>query len=131
MNDTTLERTLLDLEERMWEANRNGDAGYFQAHLADDAIAVASFGVFDKGQAVVQAAENRVPFTRTRLEGARVLQLGEAGALVTYRAFIAAVRDGAPFSFSIYATSAWRRVGDGWEAVLHQWTPVEKTDTGA
>ena len=104
------------LEDAMAQANIKGDGEYYRTHLADEALAVASFGVFDKATIVQQVSENRNPFTAMRLEDMRVLPLGDVSALVTYKMHIEAARDGQPFTFSVYATTVWRRDGEQWLA---------------
>lgn len=110
----------------MWEANRRGDGEFYRAHLADEAVAVSSYGVLDREAIVREIAENRIPFTSTRLEHPQVILLTDRSALVTYKAHIEAVREGQPFAFSVYATTVWKRVGRDWLAVLHQQTPVQQ-----
>jgi uncharacterized protein (TIGR02246 family) len=118
--------TILRLEDEIWAANRRGDGSYYQRYLTDDATAIATFGVFDKAAIVEQVAQNVVPYTSTRLSGQQVMLLGEDSALITYRADIEALQEGKPFSFSVYATSVWRRDRDGWRVRLHQQTPIQQ-----
>jgi hypothetical protein len=45
---TGIEATLLDLENRRWEANRNAHANFYRGYITDDALVVSRFGVFDR-----------------------------------------------------------------------------------
>ncbi|HWO71934.1 MAG TPA: nuclear transport factor 2 family protein [Dehalococcoidia bacterium] len=116
---------LLRLEEEMWAANRGGHADVFRRMVADDGIAVAAFGVFDKDAVVAQVAENRIPFRRTTMEDVRVISGGPGCGIVSYRAEIDAEGEGRPLHLSVYATTVWRQHGEGWLAVLHQLTPIQ------
>jgi hypothetical protein len=115
---------ILRLEEEMAAANCNGNGEFYSSHLADDAIAVAAFGVFGKDAIVRQVSENRIPFTRFEISDAKVTAVGKDGAVISYRGDIEALRDSQPLRFAVYATSVWRRDGEQWLAVLHQQTPI-------
>jgi Domain of unknown function (DUF4440) len=127
MTNNETEALVLTLEERMWEANRKGDGEFNRECLADEAVVVSLYGVLGKEAIVHQVAENRVPFTSTRLDHPRVVLLTDRSALVTYNVHIEAVRNGQPFAFSVYATSAWKRVGERCLGVLHHQTPVQQS----
>lgn len=45
--------TVFTLEERMREANRNGDGEFYRAYFAEEAVAVSPDGVLGK-EAIVQ-----------------------------------------------------------------------------
>jgi Domain of unknown function (DUF4440) len=51
---TGIEATLLDLENRQWEANRNADGNFYRGYLTDDALVVSRFGVLDREQILQQ-----------------------------------------------------------------------------
>ena len=119
---------LLDLEERQWKANREADADFYRQYCADDFVIVSRFGVLTKADVLAQFEKGNVnPFLRTDMEDPRVLAIGDDSALLTYKETIEASIDaegGKTRTFSIYATTVYRRSGDGWRFVLHQQTPV-------
>jgi len=119
---------LLDLEERQWKANREADADFYRQYCAHDFVIVSRFGVLTKADVLAQFEKGNVnPFLRTDMEDPRVLAIGDDSALLTYKETIEASIDaegGKTRTFSIYATTVYRRSGDGWRFVLHQQTPV-------
>jgi hypothetical protein len=58
MTDDTAE--LLALEERAWEANRNGDADWYEERLTGDAIVVSRWGVAERDAILEGFAANRI-----------------------------------------------------------------------
>ena len=119
---------LLDLEERQWKANREADAEFYREYCADDFVIVSRFGVLTKPQVLAQFEKGNVnPFLRTDMEDPRLLAIGDDSALLTYKETIEASIDaegGKTRTFSIYATTIYRRSGDGWRFVFHQQTPL-------
>jgi hypothetical protein len=123
-----VEKELLDLEERQWRANREADAEFYRRYCADNFVIVSRFGVLTKDQVLAQFAKGNVnPFLRTEMEEPRVLTIGQDSALVTYKETIEASIDaegGKTRTFSIYASTVYRRTADGWRFVFHQQTPL-------
>jgi hypothetical protein len=123
-----VEKELLDLEERQWKANREADAEFYRRYCADDFIIVSRFGLLTKAQVLAQFEKGNInPFLRTDMEDHRVLPIGQDSALLTYKETIEASIDaegGKTTTFSIYATTVYRRTGDGWRFVFHQQTPL-------
>ena len=119
---------LLDLEERQWKANREADAEFYRQYCADDFVIVSRFGLLTKAQVLAQFEKGNVnPFLRTEMEDPRVVAIGDDSALLTYKETIEASIDaegGKTRTFSIYATTVYRRSGDGWRFVFHQQTPL-------
>jgi uncharacterized protein (TIGR02246 family) len=119
----TLEQTILDLEEDMWRANREGDGGFYARCLTDDALLISRFGVAGKDEIVAGITANRNPFVRSEIHEPRVLALGEAAALITYRATYTALIGGAEQDFAALATSVYVLVDGHWRSKFHQQTP--------
>ena len=126
MNDVKEE--LLELEERQWKANREADADFYRQYCADDFIIVSRFGVLTRAQVLAQFEKGNVnPFLRTDMADPRVLVFDDNAALLTYKETIEASIDaegGKTTTFSIYATTVYRRSADGWRFVFHQQTPL-------
>jgi hypothetical protein len=102
----TVTETLLELEERMWRTNRNGDGAFFAELLREDALVVSKYGVMTKAQ------------------GIPVIQLDENNALVTYRVDVTAVVQGKEVELPSYATSVYIRELAQWRGVFHQQTAL-------
>ena len=123
-----VEKELLDLEERQWKANREADAEFYRRYCADDFIIVSRFGQLTKAQVLTQFEKGNInPFLRTDMEDPMVLVTGQDSALLTYKETIEASIDaegGKTRTFSIYATTVYRRTSDGWRFVFHQQTPL-------
>src|SRR6266705_2358670 len=81
-----LRQDLLDLERRGWDAlcSVNG-ARFYDDLMTDDALMVFPGTVMTKRESVAAIAAER-PWTDYRIEDARVLPVGDRGAIVKYRA---------------------------------------------
>ena len=111
---------LIELEERMWRANREGDDSFYADMLRDDALVVSRYGVMGKDQIVPGIQANRNPYLSSDLSGFRVVELDEHSALVTYKADVVAEAG----TFSVYATSVYVRDGDSWRSAFHQQSAI-------
>ncbi|MDX6250420.1 MAG: hypothetical protein QOF10_3780 [Kribbellaceae bacterium] len=120
----TVAETLLDLEEQMWRANREGDGAFYAKLLRDDALVVSKYGVMTKAQGIPVIEANHNPYVKTDLSDQKVLQLDENNALVTYRVDVTAVVQGNEVELPSYATSVYTREGDQWRGVFHQQTAL-------
>ncbi len=117
-------QTVIELEERLWQANREGDGAYYDRVLRDDVLVVSRFGVMGKTDVVPQVQTNRNPYLKTELSGHHVLELGADTALITYRADVVAEVNGSETEFAVLATSVYVREDDGWRSAFHQQTPL-------
>jgi ketosteroid isomerase-like protein len=116
--------TLIEFEERMWRANREGDGTFYADHLRDDALVVSRYGVMGKAEIVPGIQANQNPYLRTELSDHRVIQIDDSSALVTYHVAITALIDGTETELTAYATSVYVRDGDQWRGVFHQQTAL-------
>jgi ketosteroid isomerase-like protein len=117
---TELER----LEQEMWRANREGDGGFYERVVRDDALVVSRHGVAGKADIVPIVTRNERPFVQTELTDLKVLQISGDSALVTYKATVTALVDDAEERSQVLATSVYAREGDQWRSVFHQQTEV-------
>lgn len=120
----TVTETLLELEDRMWRANREGDGAVYQEMLREDALAVSRYGVMGKDQLVPMVHANRNPYLKTELSDRKVIELDENCALVTYRADVTALVDGNEVELPSYATSVYVRTDGEWRAAFFQQTSL-------
>lgn len=120
----TTTETLLELEERFWQANREGDGAFFSQFLRDDAFGVSKYGTLDKTQAVALATANENPYLKTELSDQRVILLDDDNAIVTYRVDVTALVQGNEMQLPAYASTVWNRSGGEWRAVFFQHTAL-------
>src|SRR6185369_1158658 len=94
-----LQGELLGLEEKMWAANRAGDAGYYAKLLRDDSLVVSRYGVMGRAAIVAGIGENRNPYVSSTITEPRVIELTADSALITYHVHVEALHDGTPLAF--------------------------------
>ena len=111
---------LLGLEEKMWAANRAGDAGYYATMLRDNAVVVSRYGVMDRAAILVGIGENRIPYVSSTITEPRAIELTPDSALITYHVHVEALRDGEPLAFDTLATSVYVRQDGSWRNAFHQ-----------
>jgi hypothetical protein len=116
----SIEQTLLDMEDELWRANREGDGAHYDTMLRDDALGISKFGVLDKPAAVKGINVNNNPFTRSRMSDPTVIRINETAALITYQADYTALIDGTEQDFSSLATTVYSLEDGEWRVVLHQ-----------
>jgi uncharacterized protein (TIGR02246 family) len=120
MSDVTKE--LLALEERAWEANRNGDADWYRERLTDDAIVVSKWGVAGRDASLEGFAANRNPYLRTTTDDQRVLRPTPDTAVVTGRTVVEVLMEGQSevTEFTVRSSTLYVREGDTWRIAFHQ-----------
>jgi hypothetical protein len=116
--------TLLDLEDQLWRANREGDGAFYAHWLRDDAIAVSKYGILDKATAVPGIQANQNPYLKTDRTGERVIVVDENTAIVTYRVDVTALVQGNEMKLPSYASTVWNNSSGGWRVVFHQQTAL-------
>ncbi|TWD83627.1 uncharacterized protein DUF4440 [Kribbella amoyensis] len=120
----TVSETLLALEERLWQANREGDGRFYAEYLRDDAYAVSKYGRMDKAQAVPTISANHNPYLKSDLTEQRVIEIDADSAVVTYRVDVVALVNGNELELPSYASTVWNRVDGEWRVVFHQQTAL-------
>ncbi|RJL30497.1 YybH family protein [Bailinhaonella thermotolerans] len=120
------EAELIELMERAWEANRDGDAAFYDRFLADEVLSVSQWGVVDDRDAILKGfAENRNPYTRTDQSDHRVVWLDENNAVHSSRVEIDVLIGGTDEqTMRVYATSALTRRDGEWKCAVFQITPA-------
>ncbi|WP_030451571.1 nuclear transport factor 2 family protein [Herbidospora cretacea] len=112
----------IELTERAWKANREGDASFYDAYLTDDPVAISPWGVETDRAAILRTfAENENPYTRTEQSEHRVVRLSDTSVVHTARVEI----DSARGTMVVYATTTMVLDSSGaWRAAVFQITPV-------
>ncbi|GAA0616241.1 nuclear transport factor 2 family protein [Kribbella sandramycini] len=112
--------TLLELEDQLWKANREGDGAFYAQWLRDDALAVSKWGIIDKAAAVPGIQANQNPYLTTDRSGEQVIVVDEHTAVVTYRVDVVALVDGSERQLPSYASTVWNDSSGEWRVVFHQ-----------
>ena len=116
-----IETTLLEIEQRMLDADAAYDETFFEEYCAGDFVAMGSYGVVSRDQVLdMYAKGNGTPNRRNQLHDPTVKLLGDGGALITYKLTSTTGDE----TSSWYATTAYRRVAEGWRVVLLHQTPA-------
>lgn len=118
------ENEILAIEDEMWRANRAGDGGFYARELREDAMVVSKWGVLGREAIIAGITANHNPYLKTDLSDRKVVFVNEDAALVTYRADVVALVDGAEVPVSSYATSVYAREDGRWRSVFHQQTAL-------
>lgn len=106
------------LERRLWLEGHST----FEAVLARDARLVFPWptGVLDRA-ATLAALRDAPRWREVEFAARHAIALGADAALLVYA--VRACHDGDSDAYTASCTSAYRRVGDAWQLVLHQQTP--------
>ncbi|GAB3926305.1 hypothetical protein GCM10029976_020800 [Kribbella albertanoniae] len=116
----TIAETLLELEDQLWRANREGDGSFYAHWLRDDALAVSKYGIIDKATAVPGIQANHNPYLKTPRTDEKVIVVDEHTAIVTYRVDVTVLFEGEEKVFPSYASSIWNNGSGDWRVVFHQ-----------
>ncbi|MFI7445166.1 nuclear transport factor 2 family protein [Nonomuraea indica] len=119
-----LDKELTALEEQGWAAISVGDGGFYRRLVTDRTVCVEPDGLQTGWELADDIDASKSPFDDYKLEDVKVLPLGAAAALITYRAVVRLSQ--ADFTFQLYMTSVYERAGEEWKLVFHQQTPVKE-----
>lgn len=111
---------LLCMEEKVWQALVDGDAGADAALLAPDFVGVYPDGIAGRDAHAGQLSDGPT-VERYALGMARVLPVGGDHAMLIYRARYRRV--GAVADEVMYVSSLWQRHGGTWRNIFSQDTP--------
>jgi hypothetical protein len=115
----------IELETRVWDALRRGDAEEDARLLADDFLGVYSIGFANRSDHAGQLA-NGPTVADFELKDARLMVLSDNDVLLSYRAEFRRFETGAPGVLeSMYISSLWSRRDSRWVNVFSQDTPVD------
>lgn len=119
-----MDNEIIDLTERAWEANRNGDAAFYDNYLTDDVISVSPWGVMTDRPAILKIFEaNNNPYTRTDQSDHHVIRLTDDTVIHTSTVEIDSAGP-PPRTTRMLATTVMVRRDGQWKASLFQVTPV-------
>ncbi|MEV6040213.1 nuclear transport factor 2 family protein [Nonomuraea sp. NPDC052116] len=116
-----IEKTLVELEQRMLDADAAYDETFFEEYCADDFVAMGHYGIVSRQQVLdmyVKGSGN--PERYNRAHDVVVKPLGDAGAVVAYK-LTSTIGDE---TSSWHASTVYRRTSEGWRVVLLHQTPM-------
>ena len=115
---------LIELETKVWDALRRGDAEADGHLLAEDFLGVYSSGFANRGDHVGQLADGPT-VAEFELRDARLMVLSDNDVLLSYRADWRRVSAGERGSIeSMYISSLWSRRAGQWVNVFSQDSPA-------
>ncbi|MEY2521831.1 MAG: hypothetical protein QOJ66_396 [Ilumatobacteraceae bacterium] len=116
--------TFVELETKVWDALRLGDAEADARLLAEDFLGVYPSGFAGRSDHAGQLA-NGPTVAEFVLNDARLMVLSDNHVLLAYRADLRRFSAGARApAESMYISSLWSRRADGWVNVFSQDSPV-------
>ncbi|HEY1238674.1 MAG TPA: nuclear transport factor 2 family protein [Solirubrobacterales bacterium] len=107
---------LLEIEHTL--AVGGGDE--YREHLADDAVVIIPAQALDK-QETVAAMERSPGWDEVEISDPEVREVGDGGAVLTYRF---RGQRGEDQAYGALMSSAYSKDDGGWKLVLHQQTPL-------
>jgi hypothetical protein len=115
---------LIELETKVWDALRRGDAEADRHLLAEDFLGVYPSGFANRSDHVGQLT-NGPTVAEFELRDARLMLLSDSDALLSYRADWRRLSGGEPGPReSMYISSLWTRRAGEWVNVFSQDTPA-------
>ena len=112
---------LRELKRHELKASSENDRDFYDAFLADDAVAILPAGQLSKAEVLNSMQGDKAPFSAKRIEDTEVKALGPDAGLVTYKAFYDQQGGG---EYAVAATTVYHREADGWKGVLYQQTKL-------
>jgi ketosteroid isomerase-like protein len=117
-----LQSTLMQIERELTTDSGRG----YRRHLAEDAVVIVPGAILDK-DATIAAMAQSPGWSGFDAEDVRVVELGHAAALITYKFRAHRPPD---TDYSAVLTSVYSLEGDEWRLRLHQQTPVIEAGSG-
>jgi hypothetical protein len=116
-----LEKTLVEIEQRMLNADAAYDEKFFEEYCADDFVAVGNYGIVSRRQVLdMYAKGSGNPDRHNRAHDVVVKPLGDTGAVVAYKLTSTTGDE----TSSWCASTVYRQTPDGWRVVLLHQTPL-------
>jgi hypothetical protein len=116
---TSVEKEIIALEKRVWEALVRQDVADYRRLVADDALMVIG-GMRSTGAKEAEVLP-QIVFPAYELSEFKVIVLGDDIVLLHYTAsFTSGHSSLSDFSGSYYVSSIWKRRQNGWQLVFNQ-----------
>jgi uncharacterized protein (TIGR02246 family) len=122
-NDS-VEAQIVALEKRAFEAWKNKDREFFEAHMSEASQYLDPNGVGGKAQYVKAIIDNNCTVSRYSLDDTKVTMLSKDVALLTYRYTHDVVCGGNPEASPLWASTVYVKRGGKWLIAFHQEIPA-------
>jgi uncharacterized protein (TIGR02246 family) len=121
---TSVEAGIVALEKRAFEAWKNKDKRFFEAHMAEDGQYLDLNGTGGKAQYVQVIIDNNCTVNSYALEQTKVTMLSKEVALLTYRYTYDIVCEGKPEAGPLWASTLYVKRDGKWLIAFHQEIPA-------
>jgi hypothetical protein len=118
------ESILLSLKDQALEATKNADGNFYQHYLADHAMAIVPFGVFDKKAIIQQMSAANSAFKSINVDDTKAIVLTPESGIVTYKATYPEKEKNS--TFEVFVTTVYSKIDGEWKGVFYQQTPLKK-----
>jgi hypothetical protein len=124
--DTTA--NIQQLETDMHHAQMNGDAAWYQQHLADGYIEGHSWGDWATGaQAIKQTQDKAIKFTKGEISDVKVATFGNNTAIARYKFVYDATFTGTHRARTVICSDTWINQSGDWKLASDHCSHVEGT----
>lgn len=120
----SVEGEIIALEKRAFEAWKNKDKRFFEAHMAEDGQYLDPDGVGGKAQYVKVIIDNNCTVNSYALDKTKVMMLSAETALLTYKYTYDIVCAGKPEAGLLWASTVYVKRGGKWFIAFHQELPA-------
>jgi len=119
-----VEKELVALEKRAWEAWRKKDADFFKGFFSGDSVIVSAAGVVAPAALLAAASDPDCSLGDFSLDNFKVVALNADTAILTFRALQSAACGGAAAARPdvVWASTVYVRRGGKWLSAFHQQT---------
>jgi uncharacterized protein (TIGR02246 family) len=120
----SVEAQILALEKRAFEAWKNKDRAFFEAHMSEAGQYLDLNGVGGKAQYVKAIIDNNCTVSKISLDNSKVTMLSKDVALLTYRYSHDVVCGGTPEASPLWASTVYVNRDGKWLIAFHQEIPA-------
>lgn len=111
--DDTVEAQVIALEKASWEAWKNKDGKWFQAHLTEDVLHVNSGGVTNKAQ-IIKSVATDCEVKSYSQDNFKFVMLDKNSALITFTGMQDGVCSGKALPSTVRASAVYVKRGGKW-----------------
>ena len=124
VTNAQLQKQLVEMETKLWNAWKNKDAKPFETHLSSNSVMVGEQGVGAKNDVVKMMASMPCDVKSFTLSDWKMTKFDADAALLTYKGVAVGTCGGQPIP-PTWASSIWVRRTGTWMAAFHQETPAK------
>jgi hypothetical protein len=125
MSKAQVQRNLVAIEKKLWEAWKNKDLKPFKTYLSADTVSVGDSGVADKDATLKAMDKSDCDVKSYELSDVKLTMFDSDAAMLTYKAMQDALCGGTTVPPAVWASSLYVKRGGKWYAASHQETPAK------